>query len=104
MKQKQGTFCCEDMEAHMHPTDCDHDDCPDKLMDYNNRFDEYSLRIHDGGSAVIQIHFCPWCGEKLPKSKRDEWFKTLERLGFDEPTEQDIPKSFQTDEWYRLKK
>lgn len=37
----------------------------------------------------------------LPDSKIDLWFDTLEQLGFDEPFEQDIPKKFKSDEWYR---
>lgn len=24
------------------------------------------LMIHDGGTASIRIHFCPWCGIRLP--------------------------------------
>lgn len=38
------------------------------------RFDEYGIKIWDGGSSFIQIEFCPWCGERLPESKRDQWF------------------------------
>ncbi len=26
----------------------------------------FGIMIHDGGSGVIQIAFCPWCGDKLP--------------------------------------
>jgi hypothetical protein len=28
--------------------------------------------IHDGGSSVLLITFCPWCGSRLPVSIRDE--------------------------------
>ena len=67
--------CCEDMRRHVewvcdqHP---DRSDCPDCLMDYNPRFQEYGLMIHDGGSSVLLIHFCPWCGSRLPVSIRDK--------------------------------
>ncbi|YCA17088.1 hypothetical protein M1D72_05965 [Vibrio sp. AK197] len=47
------------------------------------------------------INYCPWCGVKLPESKRDLWFDTLEKLGFDDPTEQDIPEEFNTGKWYQ---
>jgi hypothetical protein len=83
-------------EEHSNPFDC-----PDNLIYYNERFDEYGLIIHDGGNSSLQIDYCPWCGTKLPSSKRDLWFDTLEKLGFDDPFEQDIPKKFNTEEWYR---
>ena len=27
----------------------------------------YGLIVHDGGSSVIEIRFCPWCGAPLPE-------------------------------------
>ena len=66
--------CCETMkyqvnikcEIHANPYDC-----PDTLITYHQQFDEYGLIIHDGGSSSIEINYCPWCGTKLPDSKRD---------------------------------
>jgi len=85
--------------------DCDQHkdvfDCPDMLVSYTPKFDEYGLIIHDGGSASLEIRFCPWCGSKLPASRRDAWFDRLEELGFDDPAEQKIPEEFQSDAWYR---
>ena len=78
-------------------------ECPDKLIDYSPKFDEYGILIHDGGSSSISIEFCPWCGIKLPESKRDLWFDTLEELGFDDPFAQEIPKEFETSEWFANK-
>jgi hypothetical protein len=53
---------------------CDlHDDrydCPDALI--NRVRCGYGLIVHDGGSSVIEIAFCPWCGSKLPKIDSDE--------------------------------
>jgi hypothetical protein len=63
-------------------------------------FDEYGIIIHDGGSAVSEIKFCPWCCHTLPESKRDAWFDALEDLGFYDPSEQDIPKEFNRDAWH----
>lgn len=96
--------CCQAMtiqvnhicELHGNPFDC-----PDHLVHYEMIFDEYSLILHDGGESTFSIQFCPWCGTKLPESKRDLWFDILEGLGFDEPSTQDIPKEFTTDKWYR---
>lgn len=78
-------------------------ECPDHLIYYLAKFDEYSLIIHDGGSSSVGIEYCPWCGTKLPESKRDLWFDRLEELGYDDFYEQDIPKEFHTGEWYRDK-
>lgn len=75
-------------------------DCPDNLIFYSSKFDEYGIIVHDGGSSFIVISFCPWCGTKLPMSKRDLWFDTLEKLGYDEPFEQDTPEEFNSDKWY----
>ena len=79
-------------------------ECLDVLIKYSSQFDEYGLIIHDGGNSLVEIYFCPWCGEKLPESKRDTWFNKLEELGFDNPSEENIPKEFLSDEWYRKSK
>ncbi|WP_216599869.1 hypothetical protein [Sphingomonas sp. AP4-R1] len=42
----------------------DRADCPDALITELNG--GYGLMIHDGGSSVIDIAFCPWCGAGLP--------------------------------------
>ena len=102
MKKKH---CCELMkdavtfECNQHGSPFE---CPDSLIFYSLIYDEYGIIVHDGGASFREIHFCPWCGTKLPESKRDLWFDTLEEMGFDDPEEQDIPKEFHTDEWYQL--
>ncbi|MBU2978787.1 hypothetical protein [Alteromonas sp. C1M14] len=96
--------CCQEMEKSV-TLDCDqHPDiysCPDVLVRYIPKFDEYGIIIHDGGSAASEIKFCPWCGNTLPESKRDAWFDALEELGFDDPSEQNIPAEFNSDAWHR---
>lgn len=79
-------------------------ECPDILISYSVVFDEYGLIIHDGGRSTITINFCPWCGQKLPNSKRDKWFDELEKLGFNDPFEENIPVEFTDDTWYRCVK
>ncbi|MBM4026788.1 MAG: hypothetical protein FJ280_15490 [Planctomycetes bacterium] len=75
--------------------------CPDALIYYDLKFDEYGIIVHDGGESYVTIDFCPFCGSKLPQSKRDLWFERLEALGID-PWDPDArPAEFQTDEWYR---
>ena len=95
--------CCTQMDEALDFSCSQHAskyDCPDSLISYSECFDEYGLIIHDGGSSVINISYCPWCGKKLPDSKRDRWFDELESLGFDEPSEQDIPENYKTNKWY----
>jgi hypothetical protein len=77
--------------------------CPDALIVYEPRFDEYGIIIHDGGRSSLAIHYCPWCGTALPDSKRDRWFAELAALGVDDPMTQPIPEAFTTDAWYRRK-
>ncbi|WP_441004590.1 DUF6980 family protein [Pseudocolwellia agarivorans] len=96
--------CCQDMDDSLKFECTDHSnefECPDTLVTYNAKFDEYGLIIHDGGSSSKAIYYCSWCGSKLPDSKRDLWFDTLESLGFDEPSEQNIPKEFKSGTWYK---
>ncbi|WP_082730447.1 MULTISPECIES: DUF6980 family protein [Sphingomonas] len=64
------THCCDMMRLNVE-NNCDqHPDrreCPDCLVDYWPQSDTYGLIVHDGGSSVIAIAFCPWCGAKLPQ-------------------------------------
>ena len=76
-------------------------ECHDRLLYYNAVFDEHGLIVHDGGSSYVVITHCPWCGNKLPDSKRDRWFKELEAKGFDDPVHQQIPSEYESDEWYK---
>jgi hypothetical protein len=74
--------CCNDMTDRVNYVCHQHEDpfdCPDNLIFYSSKFDEYGIIVHDGGSSFIEISFCPWCGAKLPMSKRDLWFDTLEK-------------------------
>lgn len=60
--------CCEKMQKQVEYTCANHpnrQECPDCLVEYFDKTDEYGLFIHDGGSAFLPIDFCPWCGEKL---------------------------------------
>lgn len=99
--------CCDEMTIRVNHRCVQHPDpfeCPDNLIYYSLQFDEYGIIVHDGGSSYIEITYCPWCGRKLPESKRDKWFEELEKLGFEDPLfREDIPRPFQTDEWYKHK-
>jgi len=64
-----------------------------------SKFAEYGIAVDDGGSSSIQLNYCPWCGNRLPESKRTEWFERLEALKID-PLGEEIPHDFQSDAWY----
>jgi hypothetical protein len=74
------------------------------LIRYSERFDEYAIPdyvAHDFKDAPVQlIKYCPWCGEELPKSKRDEWHDKLEAMGIN-PMIDEIPDDFKGEEWRR---
>jgi hypothetical protein len=96
--------CCENMQRQVEFSCAQHPspyDCPDALVSYSPKFNEYGLVVHDGGTSSVAISFCPWCGSKLPASLRDRWFSELEVLGFDDPATQDIPEKYKSEGWYR---
>jgi hypothetical protein len=95
--------CCEVMRDQLNHSCEQHPDafdCPDQLVSYLPEFDEFGLIIHDGGQSCSAISFCPWCGSKLPESKRDRWFEELESLGLD-PDDPQLPEKYRTDAWFR---
>ena len=98
--------CCEDMQNNVCIIDQKifSSEC-DKTIYYSSRFDEYGIPIRDGergcATSYILINNCPWCGKKLPESKRNAWFDALEELGFDSPLDEDIPEKFKTAEWWK---
>ena len=67
---------------------------------YSPKFREFGIAYTDGGSSFLLITFCPFCGEQLPGSLRDEWFDALEQLGL-EPEDPAVPEVFGSDRWWR---
>ena len=45
-----------------------------RSVQYDTRFDEYAIVLPEDGSLMC-FDFCPWCGKKLPESRREEWFE-----------------------------
>jgi hypothetical protein len=54
-------------------------ECPDTIISYTKKFNEYGIIIHDGGTSSIRIRYCPWCGTKLPESTRNAYFDKIEK-------------------------
>ncbi len=103
------TICCEDMKNNMYSIFEDASNIEieqtDKTVYYCSKFDEYGIPIYDGengaANSYVLIDYCPWCGKRLPSSKRDEWFSALEKLGIENPLEvENIPEKFKTSEWF----
>ena len=70
------------------------------IKHYSEIFDEYGINVLEDNCSSILICFCPWCGKKLPLSKRDKWFKELEEKGFENPLFADnIPESYKSGSW-----
>ncbi|MDT0449446.1 DUF6980 family protein [Streptomyces hesseae] len=93
--------CCQAMNSHVNVLCGEHSDvyaCPDTLIGFSAKFQEYGLIVHDGGTSSIIIEFCPWCGRCLPESQRERWFDELERRGID-PWEDEVPAEFQDARW-----
>lgn len=102
-------FCCEDIEKYVEYECTTHKnifDCYDHLFIYNKIYDEYGVIIHDGGSSYIAINYCPFCGAKLPDSKREAYFDLLEQKGIwnGKDTKEEIPEEFKTDEWWKKRR
>ena len=76
-------------------------DCPEAIVIYSPHFDEYGLPVRDGGSSLVTITHCPWCGDALPPSRRMEWFERLAALGIADPASDEVPEEFRSDEWWR---
>ena len=71
------------------------------MLDWIARWDEYRIPMSYDGYAATLIRHCPWCGHKLPDSKRSLWYERLKSLGYSDPGNDDIPDEFETDAWWR---
>lgn len=78
--------------------------CPKAVILYDPQFDEYSIPDRNTSSlASTVISFCPWCGGKLPRSLRSQWFDELEKLGYQDPWGKDrkrLPIRFRASTWW----
>ena len=102
VQNQRVVHCCEEMRQEVERVCGQHPDqfeCPDSLIHYGTVYREYGLIVHDGGTSVISIRFCPWCGTRLPESLRDRWFEQMERLGIDPGTDA-VPAEFLSSAWW----
>ena len=98
--------CCEEMRGALVNACEEHAGdafaCADMLICYSAAFDEYGLIVHDGGASSVTISNCPWCGTKLPPSRRDDWIDALEARGLD-PSDENLPPEFLSAAWRKPK-
>lgn len=86
-----GIHCCTDMQEHIEENN---------LIYYSDVFDEYGINCVEDGSSYVLIEYCPWCGRKLPFSKREKWFEELEKLGIEDPLcDEQIPEKYKNSCW-----
>ncbi|MFN8711431.1 MAG: DUF6980 family protein [Bacteroidota bacterium] len=91
-----GRTWCEMMQQSC-SEDYDEVDTP---IYFSRKFNEFGLKILDGGSSYYTINYCPFCAVKLPDSLRDRWFEEMDKLGI-VPWKEEVPEKYKTDEWYR---
>jgi hypothetical protein len=53
----------------------------DQRIYWSPVYDEYGL-ICQPSAEILKIHYCPFCGGRLPDSRRDAWFKRLAITGW----------------------
>jgi len=97
--QEEAQACCEMMS--MQAANLSLFTVEDPVITYVKVFDEYGIAVKDGGTSKIRIKYCPWCGTRLPESKKDRWYDELEQLGISDPDDPRIPDSYRTDLWWR---
>jgi hypothetical protein len=75
----------------------------DGTVQYHPQFRETSIPEPSGGFSSYRIGCCPWCGVRLPRSLRREWFRRLDALGVPDPWDdrRRIPHVFRSDAWWR---
>lgn len=93
--------CCDKMEYFLGQIREEIIDS-DEILYYCPQFDEYGITVHDSDSrSYIKIDYCPFCGRKLPDSKRALWFKILEEQGLDVIDYSELPRKYFTDKWWK---
>lgn len=76
---------------------------PSVPIGYASIFDEYYL-ARSGGESWQLISHCPFCGVRLPRSRRDQFFEEVDRLGILYELGDDLerlPTAYRSDAWWR---
>ena len=89
--------CCDYMKQSL-------DDNTTQIK-YNPIFRSYYIPLYKNAAKQL-INFCPWCGTKLPRSLRMDWFEILENEykldPYNDPKNvKDLPEEFKSDQWWK---
>ena len=90
-------FCCKEMSVLISDSR--------EPIKYNKVFREYYIKSFRKYN-IIAFEYCPWCGTKLTKALRNEFFDTLENeyhieTDIGEYKNEVLPEEFKTDEWWK---
>jgi len=74
-------------------------------ISYSKVMREYYIDLIDSPAKQCAV-YCPFCGDKLPSSVRDQYFEILEKeYQIDHPRYEEqakrIPEEFKSDEWWK---
>ncbi|WP_332778328.1 DUF6980 family protein [Polaromonas sp.] len=93
--------CCSEMSEQVNMSALDAKSpllgSTDKRIYWSPVFNEYGL-ICQPSAEVLQIQHCPFCGVRLPESRRDQWFERLESKGW-KTWGDPIPNELLSHEW-----
>ena len=99
MKNNKVNFCCELLNYYLSEKEIP--------IIYNQQDRSFSIRVLDGGSSVITMRYCPWCGKEFPENLRNIFFDELSKYLNKDAGIEDIDgahKDFQTDAWWKKRK
>jgi hypothetical protein len=69
-----------------------------------DQFREYGIEYREGfGGGIQKMTYCPWCGRRLPKPLREEWFAVLDEQGL-EPEDPRVPSEMRSNAWWRARR
>ena len=91
------TYCCEVMEEYANEKN--------NLVDYEPSHRSYSFYlVGDPYGSHQRMHYCFWCGSKLPTNLAEIWGEILDKeFGVEDVIfdREKIPPEFKTDEWWK---
>ena len=91
------SFCCNEMDFHIKNNEIHfhyYEDVRAYAVDY----------LEEAGGGSQAINYCPWCGNRLPKSLFQEKAKAIQETLGQKLTcfnESSLSNEFKTDEWWK---
>lgn len=99
-------FCCSFMAANI---TLESNEVCGQVIIYDPSSRMYSIKAIKKRNTISPIKYCPYCGKKLPDELGDIWIKTIKSefnkdyfcKTDEEWFKNELPKEFQTDEWWK---